>query len=123
MRHQVMLCLGANNDAEIHIQKAQQLLQKQLPDFRFSETMWTAPVGIDSPPFLNCVGWGETEMEYDELRQFTKKMERNVGDRKYLRAKGIIKLDIDILLYDGQKYHPEDWEREYIKVLTNKCHE
>lgn len=123
MRHQVMLCLGANKDAKIHIQKAQQLLQKQLPGFRFSETMWTDPVGIDSSPFLNCVGWGETEMAYDELRQFTKKMERNVGDRKYLRAKGIINLDIDILLYDGQKYHSEDWEREYIQVLTNKCHE
>lgn len=123
MKHQVILCLGSNEDAEEHIQKAQELFREQFPDFRFSEAIWTEPVVIDSSLFLNCVAWGETEMEFVKLRQLTKKMERRIGDRKYLRAKGIIRLDIDILMYDGQKLHPEDWEREYIQLLTSKCHE
>ena len=123
MKHQVILCLGSNKDAEAHIQKALELLREQFPDFQFTEAMWTEPVGIDSPQFLNCVAWGEAEMEFVKLRQLTKEMERRVGDRKFLRAKGMIKLDIDILMYDGQKLHPEDWERDYIQLLTSKCHE
>ena len=123
MQHQVILCLGSNQDAEDHIQKAQRLLREQFPDFQFSEAIWSEPVGIDSPQFLNGIAWGETEMEYVQLRQLTKAMERSVGDRKYLRAKGIIKLDIDILMYDGKKLHPEDWEREYVKKMCSTIEE
>ena len=33
------------------------------------------------------------------------------------RKQGIVRIDIDILLADGQRHHEDDWERPYVKNL------
>ena len=77
MMYQVILCLGSNKDAETHIQKARELIAQQFPDMLFSESLWTSPIDIESPDFLNCIAWGKTEMDYPRLLEQTKKIEKH----------------------------------------------
>lgn len=33
------------------------------------------------------------------------------------RTAGIVRIDLDLLQYDNDRYHLRDWERDYIKKL------
>ena len=33
------------------------------------------------------------------------------------RQQGIVRLDLDILEYDGVRHHLADWDRHYVKLL------
>lgn len=82
-----------------------------------SEIAATEPVGIASGMFSNCMLHGSTDLKYNELLNFTKEVERADGDNKELRAKGEIRIDVDILMCDERKYHLSDWQRDYVKQL------
>lgn len=111
----VILALGANVNAEANIAKALLLLQKHIASIHHSHPVWTTPIGLQTEDFLNCVVQGMCDMEYDELRKLTKKIERECGNTTERRKNGQIAMDIDILLHSGKKYHRQDWKREYIK--------
>ena len=112
---QVVLALGANIDAEDNMAKALVILQQHLSSMRHSTPVWTSPIGIQSDDFLNCVVMGQCDKEYEQLRTLTKEIEQDCGNTSEKRIKGEIAMDIDILLYDGKKYHRQDWKRQYIK--------
>ncbi len=110
----VVLALGANVDAEDNISKALKLLQLHLASMHHSTPIWTLPIGIQSDNFLNCVVMGQYDKDYEELRKLTKKIEQDCGNTLEKRRSGKIAMDIDILLYNKKKYHPQDWKRQYI---------
>ena len=111
----VILALGANVDAEENIYKALGLLQAHLASMHHSHPVWTAPIGLQSEDFLNCVVQGQCDIEFEELCQLTKEIEQICGNTIEKRKKGEIVMDIDILQYGGKKYHRPDWKRLYIR--------
>lgn len=89
---------------------------------RFTESLWTEPVGITSDNFLNCLGTVETTLSQDELTAMLKQTERSCGDTPELRRRNMIGMDIDLLLYGGVKLHPSDWQRGYVRTLAADLH-
>ena len=59
----------------------------------------------------------DTNLGYPALHQMLKDMERTIGSTPTERKQGIVRIDIDILLADGQRHHEDDWERPYVKNL------
>ena len=59
----------------------------------------------------------DTNLGYPALRQMLKDIERTIGSTPAERKQGIVRIDIDILLADGQRHHEDDWERPYVKNL------
>lgn len=119
MKHYVLLAFGSNvtNGSDI-IEHAVAEVTEVVKVIRWSGCMLTKPVGIVSPMFTNGIMSGTTDLEYDKLLVLTKRCERRHGNRKSKRAKGIITLDIDILKFDDNMYHVDDWEREYVKAFV-----
>jgi len=33
---------------------------------------------------------------------------------------GVVRMDVDLLLYNGERYHEEDWNRSYIQTLMKE---
>lgn len=118
----VLLCMGSNVDALSHINAAKDLLRQVLRDVRFSRSAWTKPVGVCAHHalYLNCLAEGYSDMSYAALWQVLKDMERSLGSLPAEREKGLVRIDIDILLADGKRHHEADWERDYVKSLLSE---
>ena len=116
--HTVLMALGSNHaTADVLIEKAIQLISSFITDLRCTEILTTEPIGIISEPFHNCLVTGHTVLDADQLVASLKKTERDCGDRRSLRRKNVIMMDIDLLLHDTERYHLPDWNKCYIQQL------
>lgn len=117
---EIVIAIGTNTSHEISIFLAKQLLVQLLKDIQFTEELWTQPVDIKSDRFLNCLAIAHTSHGAPQIRNALRRIENRCGDSKTARANGIVKMDIDILLYDGQRMHEDDWNRPYITTLMKE---
>lgn len=115
--HSVILCLGSNTDQEANIQRAQQLLRAEYASIAFTPSIWTEPVGVISPPYLNCLATVNTKESLSCLHDKTKAIERQMHSSREERKGNIVRIDIDILSFDRKHYHEDDWNRDYVKQL------
>ncbi|MBQ9637809.1 MAG: 2-amino-4-hydroxy-6-hydroxymethyldihydropteridine diphosphokinase [Prevotella sp.] len=117
---EIVIAIGTNTNQEISMFLAKQLLEQLLKGIKFTEELWTLPVDIKSDRFLNCLAIGHTTHGAPQIKNALRRIENRCGDSKTARANGSVKMDIDILLYDGQRMHEKDWERPYIQTLMKE---
>ncbi|MBR1485593.1 MAG: 2-amino-4-hydroxy-6-hydroxymethyldihydropteridine diphosphokinase [Prevotella sp.] len=123
MTHQVLISLAANCDQEKNLGEARRRLALVLTDVTFTRELWTDPVGasphVSSIRYLNQLASGSTKMTVEELCQWLKQTETSMGRTAADRSKGIVRIDLDLLSYDADRYHLKDWERSYVKLLLH----
>lgn len=103
------------------LRKAKQLIGNRFRDAEFSTFISTVPIGMASCNFTNAIAACLTDMATaDEVIGVAKAIEKECGNTTALREKGIVALDIDLLSFDGVRYHALDWERQYIKDLIKE---
>lgn len=90
-------------------------------DVRFTFLVETDPIGIVSPKFTNCVGIAFTTLPLEEIKAIFKEIEKECEDTKEKRQNNLIEMDIDILEYDGVRYHEKDWSRPYIIDMVEEA--
>lgn len=123
-KQKVILSLGANENQESNMQLAQYKLERLLSNqVIFSEMMWTTPIGIDSDQFLNCLAVAHTHHSFTQLHRALKQIERSLGSLRAERKRGVVKMDIDILLFGDSRYHIDDWQRNYVRRLLERMGE
>lgn len=83
----------------------------------FSKEMWTSPIGVKSDLYLNCLCVGATKHSYQQTLTALKRIERKCGRTVKNDKLHHIMMDLDILSYDGERHHTEDWSRDYITEL------
>ncbi len=115
----VLLCLGSNHQQARNMAAAADALATLSGTLRLSRSLWTLPVGMVSPLYLNQLAWMETDLSYDQLRAATKTIERQLGRGKSTEQSHTVPVDIDILQYGDTRYKPDDWERHYVRQLIN----
>ena len=70
--------------------------------------------------YLNQLASGATLLDEDVLNERLKEVEREFGRNEQKRRLGIVPIDLDILLFDGERRHLRDWERPYVKELLGE---
>lgn len=118
--HYILLALGSNVAAELHIEQAKARLSAVFPQLRFSRSLITPAIGIMSPPFMNCLAEGYCSAPLEEVIVALKNIEAQMGSVSEERKKGIVKIDIDLLQFDATKRKADDWSRDYIQLLLNE---
>ena len=102
--HHCLLCMGSNTNRYAQLSVAREALRTTFPDIHFGEMMETEAVGSGfHSPFSN------------QLAKLFKELERRSGRIPEDKAQGVVKLDIDLLVFDNKILKPEDMEREYIR--------
>ena len=125
MKHIVHLGLGSNvGDRLTHLQAAISALPPEVEFLNASPIYETAPWGFENQQnFLNQVVEAQTDLEPNELLDYLKDIESQMGRIKTFRN-GPREIDIDILLYDNLILetesliipHPRLAERAFVLV-------
>lgn len=111
-----ILCIGSNYERNIHIADARSELAKHFTGIRFGEEMETEAVGKEFlSPFSNQLAILETDFSLKEIRDILKEIERKNGRLPSDKTQGIVKLDIDILIFNQDVLKKEDLQRKYIQ--------
>ena len=115
-QHTCILCLGSNFYRIAHMAYAQRELKKHFPTIRFSEEMETEAIGSRFlSPFSNQVASFDTTLSSEEVRAILKQIERDLGRLPEEKPQGVIRIDIDLLMYDDCVLKPADLERDFVK--------
>ena len=116
-RTRIVIALGSNVNQEAHMQEARKILLKTFEDMTFGDCVWTEPIGIHSDKFLNGLAVGYTKAKKEKVNLVLKNIERRCGRTTAESHLGIIAMDIDLLLYGDERFHEDDWKRDYIQNL------
>ena len=122
MAHKIILSLASNRFQKANLSKARQRLEEILSDLSFTNELWTQPVGNAKrrDAYLNQLVQGTTELDENALNDWLKQTEMDFGRTQAKRLLGIVPIDLDLLEFDGEKRHPNDWERTYVKQLMTE---
>ena len=113
--HTCLLCLGSNIDPSYRLSAARSALLSHFPHIRFSEEMITEAIGSGFlSPFHNQMASLKTSLPAEQVRAILKSIEQGQGRLPKDKAQGIVKLDIDLLMYDDIVLKPKDMEREFV---------
>ena len=114
--HTCLLCLGSNLDGATHLSAARTALLSHFPDIRFSQKMVTEAIGSGFlSPFHNQVARFTTSLSAEEVRAILKGIEQAQGRLPEDKTNGVVKLDIDLLVYDDCILKAKDLERKFVK--------
>ncbi|WP_239060695.1 2-amino-4-hydroxy-6-hydroxymethyldihydropteridine diphosphokinase [Bacteroides sp. 519] len=107
--------MGSNSGKEEKLLFARTHLTHLFSSIIFGEEIETKPLFIANDSlFLNQVARFESEQNPEEVRCLMKQIESSAGRTKEDTARGIIALDIDILMVDDIVLKPEDMKRQYV---------
>lgn len=83
---------------------------------RYSTIVHTEPINFPSErPFTNQLAIIETTVPTPLARPLLKSIERQLGRNEADVKRGVVRLDLDLLMLDGQLLKPEDWEFPHIR--------
>ena len=117
----VILSLAANRFQKSNLAKARQCLGEVFSDVHYTTEQWTEPLSSTRQDlYLNQLAEGLTTVSLEELNRRLKQIETDFGRTPEKRQRGIVPIDLDILEYDGQRYHERDWQRPYVANLIGE---
>ena len=117
--HHIIISLASNINHEANLAAARTQLTQLLTEVHFTSAIYTEPVGtLRREPYLNQLCKGTTAFGFNLLNEVLKETEKRLG--RTHNEDGIVTIDLDLLEYDGERYHHRDWERNYVKDLINE---
>lgn len=117
-QHRVIIALASNHEAEKNLFEAKKRLEQILHDAHYSECKRSQAFGSKSKGFYyNQLLFCTTDLSVEQLITVLKDTETEMGRTTETREQGIVGIDLDLMLYDDERYHLRDWERPYIQSL------
>ena len=124
MLHRAVIAVGSNNGAAGHVEKAVSIMRENFDVLKMSRQLSTEPIGMPqgTPAFVNMIVICHCDIDTDHLTALLKEIERQCGNTPEKRKHGIVSVDLDLLMFDDIRFHISDWNRWYIKQLTEELH-
>lgn len=112
----VVVSVGSNSeDRREQMLRALQWLSLELHDVCASGIYETPAYG-GGDPYLNAVLSGNTEDSPEDLNSRFKDYELRSGRTAQTRSKGIVPIDIDLVIYDDDVLRPSDFLRDFFRI-------
>jgi len=117
-----LLSLGSNDAPEVSLEQARKLLEQRFQSLHWGAAKKTEPIGMPAgtPWFINQVASLYTSLSSDEVRSVLKEMEKFIGQTPEAKAKGVIRIDIDLLCYNGKVLKEKEYNYPCIRSLINE---
>lgn len=122
-QHSIILSLGTNvSDGIDTLCKAEQTLRSWIKLDSCSRMLKNPAIGMKegTNDFYNMLIKTKTTLPLQDIMLLVKKLESMMGNTTQLRSMGIIRMDMDIIIWDDEIIKPNDTEREYYKTLIKE---
>lgn len=116
--NKALLSIGTNENREENLALCHDYLNQLFPDITYSITSVTAPYGTNyKNDFLNQLAIIYTPKAKEDIIAQLKLVEKKMGRRKKDKETGIVKIDIDLIMWNDEILKPTDISRSYIVDL------
>lgn len=116
--NKALISIGTNEDREDNLARCHQLLDRLFSNITYSATSLTTPYGNSyKNDFLNQLAFVYTEKDKSDIHQLLKSLEKEMGRSSNDKEKGIVKIDIDLVIWNDEVLKPADISRSYIADL------
>lgn len=114
----LLISMGSNENSEENMELCRNLLSEIFSTISYSETSVTEPFGDHyQNDFLNQLALAQTLHNREAVENNLKSLERQIGRSAEDKAKGLIKIDIDLIMWNDEIIKKEDWTRSYVADL------
>ena len=114
--HRCVVCLGSNYHSNEYMNHAREMLNNSFPGIRFASVQMTIPYDFKNPSmFCNQVATFTTKLEEEDLKLHIKNIERVCGRLPEDKRNEIVRIDIDLILFDEHIHKTEDYNRFYVQ--------
>ena len=126
------ILMASNSEAEKHLAEARKILEKVFPNgIRFSEQLVSMAVdnqGFEEPQttaYLNALCLAYSELPMDSVQSILKGVETKMGRVRGVEGKGVIAIDLDLVVWNEAILRPRDVARTYYQncLLSLRKHE
>lgn len=122
--NKVLLSIGTNEDRETNLILCHRLLDESFEEINYSDTSITTPYGAHyKNDFLNQLAIAYTHKDKEEISLLLKSIEKEMGREKTDKEKGVVKIDIDLIIWNGEILKPTEISRNYIADLLPSLQE
>lgn len=116
--HSVIISLASNHDAKQNLNEARRCLAQIFSNIKYSDELLTDPINAKrEDKYLNQLAQFESAFDAEQINSRLKVVEQQIGRTDEDRQQGIVRIDLDLLQHDEQRYHLKDWERPYVQKL------
>ncbi|NDV93861.1 hypothetical protein D0T84_02870 [Dysgonomonas sp. 521] len=116
--NKVLLSIGTNEDREANLALCHKLLDESFGEIHYSDTSVTIPYGNHyKNDFLNQLAIAYTDENKENVSLLLKSIEKQIGRKPKDKEKGIVKIDIDLIVWNDDILRPADISLSYIADL------
>ena len=116
-----IICIGSNYNGEANLSRCRKLLESAFADIIYSSTCITAPYGTTyTSDFINQLAIIHTEKSKESVIELLKSYEKELGRNSEDKKKGLVKIDIDLIVWNEDILKPEDMKRRYVTELISE---
>lgn len=115
MSCEVFLSVGSNCRRD-NVRIACEWLGRELRSAHISSIYDTPAVNGGCGNYANAVIRGITDKDFHTLNECLKKFETSLGRSPELKSAGIVPVDIDIVIYDGDVVREWDFRQSFFRI-------
>lgn len=113
-----LISIGSNTDGKSNLSLCRIFLDSYFENITYSEICETEPYGDNySHNFINQIAFIESEMNIEQVQSTLKSIEYKIGRRPEDKQFGLVKIDVDLVVWNKEIIKPKDLERNYVKDL------
>ena len=117
----VIIGIGSNVKAEIHIPQMLEILKEQVEIVKISKFEITRPVGMENQPyFTNGAVRIRTLAGISEFNSFLKSIEDQLGRDRSAPKFGPRSIDLDIVVWNGKIVDDDYYGRDFLKKSVDE---
>lgn len=118
--NEVLISIGSNINKEKNLAVCQQLLNASFDCIHYSDISITVPYGNNyQDNFINQLAMILTNDEKNVVSNILKSIEKKIGRVPEDKNLGIVKIDVDIIIWNNNVIKTEDITRSYVKDLIS----
>lgn len=119
--NECVISIGSNsNDKNVRVRECITWLCQVMTDSLYSESYTTTALNGKDGDYVNAVVSGCVECGYDELVALMKCYEKDNGRTHESKSSGVIPIDVDVVMWNGEIKRIADYNQSYFQIGWNQ---